>query len=200
MRDIGVLDPNANEVIWQIGAFDGVDSVGGMINKNHNWSFHLFEPNDKPFKELCKKHLRRSNVSVYKLAVTDTESQLVNFYVSTVLDDPEKDWAPMVCGLTPDVVDKHGLKPRKIVVSAIHFRKLARLTGSTPTLIVTDTEGNDQRFVDLVSIHRPKVYKFEICHMSKEVLENHRFKLRNWGYVRNYTDALDEVWVRSDAK
>jgi hypothetical protein len=104
MREIEPLDPDKPEVIWQIGAFDGYDNVGKMVNNYPNWSFHLFEPMPDAFGVLQRNHKNRHNVHLYNVAVTDTYDTEVDFYIPAILNDPDKTWAPQVCGLTPDIV------------------------------------------------------------------------------------------------
>ena len=197
MREIEPLDPDKPEVIWQIGAFDGYDNVGKMVNNYPNWSFHLFEPMPDAFGVLQRNHKNRHNVHLYNVAVTDTYDTKVDFYIPAILNDPDKTWAPQVCGLTPDIVDFHELEPRKIQVDAVHFKDLRILTKSVPTFFKTDTEGNEHRFVTIVKTYRPKVYMFEVKYMEEKARNEHRCKLELWGYVMAFTNNIDDVWFRS---
>lgn len=197
MRLVEPLNPDAPEVIWQIGAYDGVDEIGDLIEQYPNWRFCLFEANPEFYSKLWNRHKDKSNVHTYELAVTDSFDAEVDFYISTTRD-PEIEWAPQVSGLTTRVIEYHELEFEKIRAQAIHFSKIEDTTKCKPTMLVTDTEGNDHRFINLVKRYDPKVYKFERCHMPDKCLDTHRRKLRNWGYTREYSTHLDDIWFKAE--
>jgi len=192
-KTLDLLDSDAEEVIWQIGAHFGVECKWHAEN-NPNWTFHLFEPNPEAYRTLVNNFYLLPNVSLYKLAVVDHSSRYTDFYIPTKPNGEE--WFDQVAGLTPTVANGFGLEPKRIKVAAVPYWRLAHITRSLPSCILIDTEGEDYRFFPLIKNRRPKIVQFEFIHMSSHIEKCYE-QLRAWDYSFGGRRDIDEIWLRN---